>query len=79
MKIRSLKSNQTEVELNNGTTVFVSYQTPVAAFLPGQGFMRTNKKWSVTTSRHINSWIRDTAPMETVTLINQSELDGLLA
>jgi hypothetical protein len=62
MKIRNIGSNQTEVNISNGV-VLVSYETPVAAIIDGVRY-RTQKKWSVTTSRHINQWL-DGAQAET--------------
>lgn len=55
MKLNKLGPNQTEVEIN-GATVLFSYKTPVAANKDG-AFYRTAKKWSVTTSKHINQWL----------------------
>ena len=55
MKIKQVGSNQTELVLNDGTQVLFSYETPVACWIDGQ-FYRTDKKWSQTTSRHINKW-----------------------
>ena len=55
MKLNQIAPNQTEV-VTNGKTVFFSYNTPVAACVDGQYF-RTGKKWSVTTSKHINRWL----------------------
>ena len=55
MKIKTLSANMTELSLNDGTHVLFSYQTPVASCNNGQ-FYKTDKKWSVTTSRHINKW-----------------------
>lgn len=57
MKIKPVGSNQTEVEKKDGITVLYSYQTPVAAFVPGKGGLCTTKKYSKTTSKHINSAI----------------------
>lgn len=57
MKIDNFGSNQTQISMNNGTEILVSYSTPVAAFIPGQGYVRTEKFWSVTTSKHINRWL----------------------
>jgi hypothetical protein len=57
MKLTPIASNQTELNLNNGTQVFFSYKTPVAAYVPSQGYIRTDKFWSTTTSRHINKWL----------------------
>lgn len=79
MKIKSIKANQTQVEFNDGTIVFVSYETPVAAFIPRQGIIRTCKQWSQTTTKHINQWIRDNfSDKVTVKKELQSILDGLL-
>ena len=57
----------TEISLEDGTLVLVSYETPVAARLfslaaenDGCALARTSKKWSATTTRHINKWLRDT-------------------
>lgn len=58
MKLRQIGSNQTEIVLN-GNTILFSYQTPVAAFCNGDGFYKTSQYYSVTTSRHINAWLRD--------------------
>ena len=58
MKLTPIAANQTELNLNNGTQVFFSYKTPVAAYVPSQGYIRTDKFWSTTTSRHINKWLK---------------------
>lgn len=53
MKLKPVGSNQTELEKDGGVTVFFSYQTPVAAFVPGKGALVTSKHYSRTTSKHI--------------------------
>lgn len=58
MKLIPIAANQTELEIGKGVVVFFSYKTPVAAFIPGTGYLRTNHKWSRTTSKHINQWLR---------------------
>jgi hypothetical protein len=55
MHLKSIQSNMTELTLSNGTQVLFSYQTPVACWIEGQ-FYKTDKKWSNTTTRHINKW-----------------------
>lgn len=57
MKLKALGANQTLLDLDGGRQVFFSYNTPVAAFIPGEGYLRTSQKWSRTTSKHINAWI----------------------
>ena len=43
----------------NGARVFFSYGTPVGAYMPGVGAVRTTAKYSMTTSRHVNMWAKD--------------------
>ena len=76
MRLTPIAANQNEVELTNGTQVFFSYKTPVAAYLPEKGYVRTEKFWSVTTSRHINKWLKN---VTNVTEIDQAVLDNLTA
>ena len=74
MKLTPIAANQNEVSFNNGTQIFFSYKTPVAAYLPEKGYVRTSKFWSVTTSRHINKWLQG---VNNVDEIDQSILDNL--
>lgn len=80
MKLTSLAVNQTEIEIGKGVVVFFSYKTPVAAFIPGAGYLRTNHKWSRTTSKHINQWLRRMTGTAnpTLTEVDQSVLDTLV-
>ena len=57
MKLTPIAANQTQLNLNDGTEVFFSYKTPVAAKLPNYDYIRTATKWSTTTTRHINKWL----------------------
>ena len=63
MKLQYLGSNKTSVEIGD-TTVFFSYNTPVVAFIGGQGWYKTSKKWSVTTSKHVNQFLDDVKATE---------------
>jgi hypothetical protein len=56
MQIRPIASNMTEL-VTDGCTVLFSYETPVAAYTPTQGYVRTAKWYSQTTTRHINKWL----------------------
>lgn len=60
MKVKSLGTNRTEIATEN-MRVLVSYETPVAAWIAGQGYVKTDKKWSRTTSKHITQWIGPSA------------------
>lgn len=50
------KQNAWDVTYENGAQFLLSYATPVAAYIPGLGFMETTQKFSVTTSKHISQW-----------------------
>ena len=76
MKINKLGPNKTELTLHDGTVVFFSYKTPVAALIPGEGWVRTDEKYSVTTSKHINQWLAENNA-EFVDTVNQHRLDAL--
>lgn len=58
MKLRQLGSNKTEVEFSDGITVLFSYETPVAMQDANGYFFKTEDFWSVTTSKHINQWLK---------------------
>ena len=75
MQLTPIAANQTQVNLNDGTQVFFSYKTPVAAYVPELGYVRTVKKWSTTTSRHINKWLEGVIATE----VSQDILDNLVA
>ena len=56
MNIKQVGSNQTELHLDNGNIVFFSYETPVAAYTETLGYIKTDKRYSVTTTKHVNKW-----------------------
>jgi hypothetical protein len=62
MRVKNIGSNMTEVRTED-KIILISYETPVAVFVRGvrQGGQpdsyRTSKKWSATTTRHINKWL----------------------
>jgi len=74
MILRQIGSNQTELSFNNGSTIFFSYETPVAGFTPDLGHFKTDVYYSRTTSKHINSYMKH-AP--NVQEIRQSEIVAL--
>ena len=73
MQLTPIASNMTEVETSEARILF-SYRTPVAAYVFGDGFVRTEKWWSVTTSRHINKWLDGGIAKE----VSQPYLDNLV-
>ena len=66
MKIKSLGSNKTEIELKD-LRLLVSYSTPVALIRYPGGALKTNQFHSVTTNKHINQWLIDHAHLPTLT------------
>jgi len=76
LKVRPYASNMTILETSDNSILF-SYQTPVAAFISGLGLVKTSKKWSVTTSKHINKWVNAEFSGMEVKEVEQSILDNL--
>lgn len=76
MRIVEQWSNVTVIEVNDALQVLFSYKTPVAAWVAGRGILRTDRSWSVTTSKHINQWIK-LFNRPTVTVVPQAEIEAL--
>lgn len=74
MKLKQIGSNQTSISLADGKEVFFSYETPVAAFIPGEGYVRTATHYSRTTSKHINAWLCGV----TAKTVPQEDLNAML-
>lgn len=51
-----MKKNSDIETLADGRQVLLSYNTPVAAFIPQRGYVQTAQKYSATTSRHVNQF-----------------------
>ena len=75
MILRELGSNQTELSLNNGNSIFFSYETPVAGFDSEDGFFKTETYYSKTTSRHINAYFKHVDPADISTVTDQYIVD----
>ena len=57
LQLKPIASNMNLLETPKHIVLF-SYATPVASFDKATySFHRTTKKWSKTTTRHINKWI----------------------
>ena len=76
ISLTPIAANQTEVETANAR-IFFSYKTPVAAYVFGRGFVRTENFYSNTTSRHINKWIGVDAKTDTTEKVTQEYLNNL--
>lgn len=55
-RVRSVGSNMTEAQ-HGDLTILYSYDTPVAVFVPGAGYLVTDHKFSVTTTKHVSKWV----------------------
>lgn len=64
MKLIPLGNNMTEVIVGNRSVLF-SYSIPVALHVEGMGYIVTEKKWSATTTRHINKFLNGDKPFKT--------------
>ena len=81
MILRQIGSNQTEISFNNGTTLFFSYETPVAGHTILDGYFKTDAYYSRTTSKHINQYLKHAdSYVKTVTndyIVNLCHPEGL--
>ena len=58
IRIKQIGSNMTVLN-KNGYEILFSYETPVAVYDQQRGeYLRTEQKFSQTTSRHINKWLQ---------------------
>lgn len=73
MKLKTIGSNMNEVEVN-GKSVLFSYETPVAGY-DDEGAFRTDEKFSMTTSKHINKYLGKGVGRT----VPQSYIEGLVA
>lgn len=78
MRLKQITITSTEIELADGTLVLFSYSTPVAALVPGRGWIKTVEYYSTTTSKHVNRWLTDNCGGEIET-VTQWQIDQLVA
>ena len=74
MKLYQKGSNMTELDLGFAQ-VFFSYETPVAAMLPSGRYVKTSTKYSVTTTKHVNNWLKGV--LSDVEAVEQDFIDDL--
>lgn len=53
-----MTANVSTINFADGRVVTMSYGVPVAVFVPGRGYLKTDRKYSVTSSRHANLYAR---------------------
>ena len=75
MKVKQLGSNQVELVIPGKARVLFSYNTPVAAFVEGGGWVKTDRFYSITTSKHINRYLNGVE----AEIVDQSVIDELVS
>ena len=78
MKLTTHGNNKNSLRFYDGREVFFSYKTPVAAYDPEMGYIKTSKYWSNTTSRHINYWLNLSTNAKDTPTVDQEVLDEFL-
>ena len=74
MQLRPIGSNMNEIVVK-GKSILFSYSTPVAGW-DENGAFRTDEKFSVTTSKHINKYL---GGKDVGRVVKQSWIEGLVA
>lgn len=59
MEMKRTGPNTTIIQTNGGDRIFFSYSEPVAAFIEGRGYFKSEKYFSNTTSGHVSKWLGD--------------------
>jgi|TARA_B100000927_G_scaffold262295_1_gene233088 hypothetical protein len=74
MQLKPIGSNMNEIVVK-GKSILFSYSTPVAGW-DENGAFRTDEKFSVTTSKHINKYL---GGKDVGRVVEQSWIEGLVA
>lgn len=74
MQLKPIGSNMNEIVIK-GKSILFSYSTPVAGW-DENGAFRTDEKFSVTTSKHINKYL---GGKDVGRVVEQSWIEGLVA
>lgn len=76
MDIKRIGNNETIIRLSDSCEILFSYETPVAGYNTEKEYFKTDKYYSVTTSKHIGKYLKF-AMREEVSIVPQSYIDGL--
>lgn len=78
--MREIKTGDNTRELHTDDDIFLlSYGVPVAAFVEGIGYIRTEEFFSKATSKHINNWLRDNGALDRAMKIPQKGMEELIS
>lgn len=58
MELQRLGANVAVINLNNGARILFSYDTPVAAYIPGKGYIKSERFFSRTTTAHVSQFFK---------------------
>ena len=80
MKLHSFATNRTLLIFDDGSEVFFSYQTPVAGYSKKSGYIKTNRWYSSTTTRHINRYLNEYCDVSSddIPTVNPSVITNLV-
>ena len=76
MKLRKITGNAHELRLTDGTRVLFSYADAVAAYRPGNGWLKTDTPMTKATAWTVKEWLHE-QDAENVRTVDQSVLDTL--
>ena len=77
MKLEPISNNCSLLRTNHGWQILYSYGTAVAGYNPVLNMcFKTDKKWSNTTTRHINKWLTS-QQADNVVILEQSDIDNI--
>lgn len=74
LRLKLIAPNQNVLILNNGTEIFFSYETAVVVRTDSE-ILVTSKKFSVTTSKHINQFLNGFGHRK----VSQEEIESYLS
>jgi hypothetical protein len=79
MILKKIGENETEVKIG-GLEILFSYNTPVAVIKTNEPiYFETSKKFSVTTTKHINKWWRKKGiEVLSPVMVEQEELEDII-
>lgn len=75
--LKRIKSTSATEVIQGSKTILYSYSTPVAMKGIDGWYYRATEKYSVTTSRHINQWLRSNDAMD-AEYVTQERLNELI-
>ena len=76
ISLKSVAANQTELSIDD-TMVLFSYNTPVAYHTSGDWARITESKFSQTTTKHINQWLKRHG-LENPVSVSQDTIESVL-